>query len=183
MKIIFPILILALLACNGDVNSLENESTVYAGALDSSSSTSTVSLDSTSSPQEISPISLETISSEEVDNAFPFATATEGLDVSMDKALYDSKQHIALVYAGNAYIKLNGKIEVLKEHSYKNSGRGFIEVLKNKKYKLTITANRVRDISAQSGFEGWASIQGKIDLAESNGDILHQSSFYAEGVY
>jgi hypothetical protein len=126
---------------------------------------------------------IQPITDEETDKKFPFATATEGLNISVNKNGYDKNEFIVLNYAGKAYLKINNEIISLKEASFKNQKVGFIEVFKNNKYKLVINATNVNEIR-NAPIEGLSNIEGNITLFDAEGNTLQNiPTFYAEGFY
>jgi hypothetical protein len=129
-------------------------------------------------PDLIQPITLE-----ETDKKFPFATATEGLNISVNKNEYDKNEFIAFIYGGKTYLKINNEIVSLEEATFKKQKVGFMEVFKNNKYKLVLNATNVKEVS-NAPIEGLSKIEGSINLYDSEGnDLQNISSFYSEGFY
>jgi hypothetical protein len=182
MKYILFILSSALLACNSGGKNNQNDLYIDAPHLDTRS-TAKGSNNSADSPKASFPISLQEVSVDAIYKKWGSALATEGLDISLNKSLYKAKEHVVLVYAGFAYIKINGRHEALEEASFKPTPNGFVEILKNKYYKLTIIANNIK-YPQNYPLEGWSIINGTLNLIELKSMAsLHQSAFYAEGLY
>ena len=128
-------------------------------------------------------IVLQQIDAEKLDKKFPFATATEGMSVSLNKADYKAGKHIVLVYAGKAYIQIDNQIEKLKELSYENNKSGFNESFENQHYKLIISANSIKEDTSY-GLEGWSTIKGNINLIDLKNQFSNSDfDFYAEGIF
>lgn len=127
-------------------------------------------------------IQLQSITLEEVENKYPFSTATEGLNISFSKNGFDSNDFIVFNYGGKAFFKVNNQIIALKEASFKNQKVGFNQVFKNNKFKLFINATNVNEVK-NAEMEGWVSVQGNIALFDADGNTLQNiSTFYAEGL-
>jgi hypothetical protein len=139
-------------------------------------------IDSISEPiTEPVPKKFESITSEEVDKKFPFATATEGLDIAENRSAYEQSQYVVLIYAEKAYVKVDGSIKKLGFKFSSENGSLRTDTYENSQYTLVLHFNSIKN-KPNAPMDGWSIVEGDVELTDNNGNNLQEiKGFYAEG--